>query len=198
MSTWIHESVLIFGKVRIGNFSSVLPYAVLRGDLSSIDIGCYTNIQDHCMVHNDMGYSVKVGNFVTVGHGVVLHGCTVEDCCIVGMKSVIMNGSRIGAGSIVGSGTVIKEGMVIPPRSLVIGNPAVVKENRYTSFDHMIENALIYFFLTRFYLKGQLPTDSEVERIYRYSRILAQDLNNKISCGMPIESLVKDEYHLLG
>ncbi len=191
--TWIHETAQIIGKVRIGDFSSVLPFAVLRGDLSSIEIGNYTNIQDHCMAHSDMGHYVKLGNFITVGHGAVLHGCAVEDCCVIGMKSVLMNGSRIGRGSIVAVGAVVKEGMIVPPGSLVVGNPAVIKEKRYATYAQMIENALIYYFLTRFYLKGILPDESEVERIYTLSKKMAEDFDAKIAQGCSIEELAKEE-----
>lgn len=194
--TWIHESAQIIGRVRIGRFSSVLPFAVLRGDLSSIEIGNYSNIQDHCVAHNDMGHDVKIGNFITVGHGAVLHGCTVEDCCVIGMKSVLMNGSKIGKGSIVAVGTVVKEGMVVPPGSLVVGNPAVIKEKRYAGFAKMIENALIYYFLTRFYLKGTLPDENTVERIYRISQNLSKDFDTKIAQGCSIDKLANEEYSL--
>lgn len=194
--TWIHESAQIIGRVRIGKFSSVLPFAVLRGDLSSIDIGNYTNIQDHCIAHSDMGHYVKIGNFITMGHGAVLHGCAVEDCCIIGMKSVLMNGSKIGKGSIVAVGTVVKEGMIVPPGSLVVGNPAVVKENRYTGCAQMIENALIYYFLTRFYLNASLPDEKTVARIYRVAREIAGDIDVKLREGVDIAKIAGEEIPL--
>ncbi len=194
--TWIHETAQIIGRVSIGDFSSVLPFAVLRGDLSSIEIGNYSNIQDHCVAHSDMGHYVKLGHFITVGHGAVLHGCAVEDCCVIGMKSVLMNGSKIGRGSIVAVGTVVKEGMIVPPGSLVVGNPAVIKEKRYATCAQMIENALIYYFLTRFYLKKTLPGESEVERIYTLSKKMAKDFDAKIAQGCSIEELSKEEYRL--
>lgn len=195
-ATWIHESAQIIGRVRIGNFSSVLPFAVLRGDLSSIEIGNYSNIQDHCMAHSDVGHYVKIGNFVTVGHGAVLHGCAVEDCCVIGMKSVLMNGSKVGSGSIVAVGTVVREGMIVPPGSLVVGNPAVIKEKRYVGYAPMIESALIYYFLTRFYLKRSLPDERAVEKIYRISKEMSVDFNIKLTGGCSIDELAKEEYRL--
>ncbi|MCX7678087.1 MAG: gamma carbonic anhydrase family protein [Spirochaetes bacterium] len=196
MNVWVHETAKLIGRVSIGNFSSVLPYAVLRGDISSISVGNYTNIQDHCIAHSDFGYYVKLGHFVTVGHSAILHGCTVEDCCIVGMKAVLMNGSKIGRGSIVGVGTVVKEGAIIPPGSLVVGNPAIIKENRYESFAGMIENALIYYFLTRFHKEKTIPDERTVEKIYCMSKSFAADLDEKIKRGATVETLANEEYFL--
>jgi carbonic anhydrase/acetyltransferase-like protein (isoleucine patch superfamily) len=190
---WIHDTARIIGRVKLGDFSSVLPYAVLRGDLSSIDIGRYTNIQDHCIAHSDMGHYVKIGNFITVGHAAILHGCAVEDCCIIGMNAVLMNGAKIGRGSIVAVGTIVKENMIVPPGSLVVGNPAVIKENRYTGCAQMIENALIYYFLTRFYLKGGLPSEQDVSLIYRTAKQRAGELDARIRQGENIDTIAEEE-----
>ena len=100
----------------------------LRGDADSVTIGDETNIQDLTACHADPGKPLIIGNRITVGHGCILHGCIIEDLCLIGMRSVIMNEARIGKGSIVGAGAVVLENTVIPPFSLVIGSPAVVKK----------------------------------------------------------------------
>jgi len=131
----IHESVfvaagaIITGNVSIGPESSVWHNAVLRGDMEPITIGSRTNLQDLVMVHVDEGFPCVVGDRVGVGHSAILHGCTVEDDCLIGMGSVLMNGVRVGTGSVIGAGAVVPESMVIPPCSLVLGVPGrVVKE----------------------------------------------------------------------
>jgi carbonic anhydrase/acetyltransferase-like protein (isoleucine patch superfamily) len=111
------------GDVTIGADSSVWYGAVLRGDMAPILIGERTNLQDGTIVHVDEGVPCRIGNRVGVGHRVILHGCTVEDDCLIGMGSVLLNEVRIGTGSVVAAGAVIPEGMQIPPGSLVMGVP---------------------------------------------------------------------------
>jgi carbonic anhydrase/acetyltransferase-like protein (isoleucine patch superfamily) len=111
------------GNVTLGEESSVWYGAVLRGDMAPIIIGARSNLQDGTIVHVDEGEPCTVGERVGVGHRVILHGCTVEDECLVGMGSVLLNGVRIGRGSVVAAGAVIPEGMQIPPDSLVMGVP---------------------------------------------------------------------------
>jgi len=186
---YIHERALIIGRVTIGRFSSVLPNTVLRGDLADIEVGRYSNIQDNCVAHSDMWHYVRVGDFVTVGHGAVIHGTDVGDCCIVGMHAVLMNGSKIGRGSIVAAGTLIKEKMEVPPFSLAVGNPAVIKENRYKGYITPIESALIYYYLTRCYLSGRLPDREEVKIIYGAARREAENLDGRIASGEDVSAL---------
>ncbi len=127
--TFIADTSVIAGKVTIGKGSSVWFGAVIRGDYDSIEIGESSNIQDQCVLHVVKGKSVKVGDYVTIGHGAVLHGCEIEDGCIVGMGAVILDGAVIGKGSLIGAGALVPEGKVIPPGSLAIGSPAkVVRE----------------------------------------------------------------------
>ncbi len=127
-SAYIEESAQIIGDVVIGEESSVWFNAVVRGDVHSIRIGRQSNIQDCSVLH---GYKdtwpVTVGDRVSVAHSVTLHGCTVEDDCLIGMGAVLLNGVTVGKGSIVGAGAVVPEGMRIPPGSLVLGLPARVK-----------------------------------------------------------------------
>jgi carbonic anhydrase/acetyltransferase-like protein (isoleucine patch superfamily) len=111
------------GDVTLGQDTSVWYGAVLRGDMAPIVIGAQSNIQDGTIVHVDEDVPCQVGNRVGVGHRVILHGCTVEDDCLIAMGSVLLNGVIIGGGSVVAAGAVVPEGMRVPPRSLVMGLP---------------------------------------------------------------------------
>src|ERR1700730_1031261 len=118
-SCYVDDSAQIIGDVILGEHTSVWMNAVLRGDVHSIRIGAYSNVQDCSVLHGMRNqYSVNVGEWVTVGHNVTLHGCMIEDTCLIGMGSIILNNARIGRGSIVAAGTVIAENMVIEPNSL--------------------------------------------------------------------------------
>jgi carbonic anhydrase/acetyltransferase-like protein (isoleucine patch superfamily) len=111
------------GDVTLGEESSVWYGAVLRGDMAPIVIGAQSNIQDGTIVHVDAGVPCHVGQRVGVGHRVILHGCTVDDECLIAMGSVLLNGVIIGTGSVVAAGAVVPEGMQVPPHSLVMGVP---------------------------------------------------------------------------
>lgn len=127
-SAYVDPQAVVIGDVIVGEDSSIWPCAVLRGDYNAIRVGARTSIQDGCVCHIESGqYALTVGANVTVGHRVVLHGCTVEDDCLIGMGSILLNGCRIGAGSIVAAGTLITERMEIPPGSLVMGAPGKVR-----------------------------------------------------------------------
>ena len=116
----------MIGKVRLHESASVWFGAVLRGDNEWIEIGEGSNVQDNSTCHTDLGFPLTIGKNCTVGHNVILHGCTLEDDALVGMGSIVMNGARIGRGSIVGAGAVITEGKQFPEHSLIIGAPARV------------------------------------------------------------------------
>ncbi|HWR37799.1 MAG TPA: gamma carbonic anhydrase family protein [Clostridia bacterium] len=125
---YIDESAHVIGDVTLGENSSVWMNVVLRGDVHHIRVGANSNIQDCSVLHGMLGkWPVELGDWVTVGHSVTLHGCVVEDRCLIGMGVVVLNGARIGAGSIVAAGTLIPEGMNIEPGSLVMGFPGKVK-----------------------------------------------------------------------
>jgi len=117
----------VMGDVRLAAESSVWYQCVLRGDIAAITVGERSNIQDLTMVHVDEGVPCTVGARVGVGHRCILHGCTIEDDCLIGMGSILLNGARVGAGSVIGAGAVVTEGMEIPPGSLVMGVPARVR-----------------------------------------------------------------------
>jgi carbonic anhydrase/acetyltransferase-like protein (isoleucine patch superfamily) len=121
---FIASTAAVMGDVTVGAESSVWYGAVLRGDMAAILIGSQTNLQDGTIVHVDEGVPCRVGSRVGVGHRVILHGCTVEDDCLIGMGSVLLNGVQVGAGSVVAAGAVLPERMQVPPRSLVMGVPA--------------------------------------------------------------------------
>ena len=123
-SCYVDESAQIIGDVVLGEHASVWMTAVLRGDVHLIRVGAYSNIQDCSVLHGmKEQYGVLVGEYVTVGHSVTLHGCTIEDRCLIGMGSIILNGARIGAGSIIAAGTLIPEKTVVEPGSLWMGFP---------------------------------------------------------------------------
>lgn len=127
-SAYIDPAAVIIGDVVIGDDSSVWPCSVIRGDVHYIRIGARTNIQDGCVLHVMRDeHPLILGDDVTIGHSVTLHGCTIESRCLVGMGAVILNGVHVGAGSIVAAGTLLLEGAKIPPGSLVVGHPGKVR-----------------------------------------------------------------------
>jgi carbonic anhydrase/acetyltransferase-like protein (isoleucine patch superfamily) len=122
------EGSTVVGDVEIGPESSVWFGAVVRGDVNSVRIGARTNVQDHTVVHVTGGtHPTVVGDDVTIGHRVVLHGCTVKDRCLVGIGAVVLDGAVVGPDAMVGAGALVPPGMVVPPRTLVLGAPARVK-----------------------------------------------------------------------
>lgn len=123
---FIAPGAFVIGDVKLGARANVWYNAVLRGDLACIIIGEETNLQDNVTVHVDEDVPTEIGSRVTVGHNVVLHGCTVEDGVLIGMGSVILNGAVVGRDSLVGAGSLVTPGTIIPPRSLVIGSPGKV------------------------------------------------------------------------
>jgi len=122
-TAFIAAGAVVLGDVTLGEESSVWYGAVVRGDMAPITIGARTNLQDGTIVHVDEGVPCTIGQRVGVGHRVILHGCTVEDDCLIGMGAILLNQVRIGTGSVVAAGAVIPEGMVVPPRSVVMGVP---------------------------------------------------------------------------
>lgn len=124
---YIAENASVIGNVTLGRRASVWFGTVIRGDNVAITIGEDTNIQDNSTLHCAPGMPLQVGARVTVGHNVVLHSCTVEDDCLIGMGAVIMNRAVIGKNSIVGAGALVTEGKVFPENSLIVGSPAKVK-----------------------------------------------------------------------
>ena len=127
-SCYVDDSAQIIGDVVLREHASIWMNAVLRGDVHSIRVGSHSNIQDCSVLHGmKEQYGVFIGDYVTVGHSVTLHGCTIDSRCLIGMGAIILNGAHIGAGSVVAAGTLLLEGAKIPPGSLVVGHPGKVK-----------------------------------------------------------------------
>lgn len=122
-TAFVAPTAAVMGDVTLGEESSVWYQAVLRGDMAPIRIGTQTNLQDGTIVHVDEGVPCTIGRRVGVGHRAILHGCTVEDDCLIGMGSILLNNVHVGTGSVVAAGAVLPEGMRVPPGSLVIGVP---------------------------------------------------------------------------
>lgn len=126
-SAFVDASAQVIGDVHLGAESSVWMNAVIRGDVNHIRIGARTNVQDLTMVHVMRNtHPTVIGDEVTVGHSAVVHGCTIEDRCLIGMGAILLNGCRIGTGSIVAAGALIPEGAVVPPGSMVMGVPGKI------------------------------------------------------------------------
>ena len=127
-TAYIDPSAQVIGDVEIGEESSVWMNVVMRGDVNHIRIGRRSNVQDGTIVHvmHDT-HPTAIGDEVTIGHGAIVHGCTIEDRVLIGMGAILLNGARVGADSIVAAGSLVPEGRVIPPRSLAMGSPAKVR-----------------------------------------------------------------------
>ena len=152
---YVDESAQISGDVVLGEHASVWMNAVLRGDVYAIRIGAHSNVQDCSVLHGMKNtYGVTLGEFVTVGHSVTLHGCEIEDRCLIGMGSVILNGARIGAGSIIAAGTLIPERTVVEPGSLWMGSPGKFRRKLTKEDDETIlRYARNYLGYTQEYLR---------------------------------------------
>src|SRR3954465_553276 len=125
-NVYIAKTAVVLGDVTLGAHSSVWYNAVLRGDINRIVVGDYSNIQDNAVVHLADDYPCIIGRYVTVGHSAIVHACTVEDECLIGMGATILDGAVIGAQSLVGANALVTQGTVIPPGSMVLGSPAKV------------------------------------------------------------------------
>jgi carbonic anhydrase/acetyltransferase-like protein (isoleucine patch superfamily) len=126
-SAYVDPGAAVIGDVVIGERSSIWPSATLRGDISRIEIGDETSIQDGTVVHTDARFPAIIGNRVTVGHMAVLHGCVIEDEVLIGIGAIILNGAKIGKGAVVAAGALVPEGMEIPAGTMAMGVPAKPK-----------------------------------------------------------------------
>ena len=149
-SAFVAPTASIIGSATLAADSSAFYGVSVRADAAPISVGEGTNLQDNVVLHADPGFPCTVGARVSVGHAAVVHGCTVEDDCLVGMSATILNGAVIGAGSLIAAGAVVLEGTVIPPRSLVVGVPAKVRrELTDEEYDGVRQNAARYRELAR-------------------------------------------------
>jgi carbonic anhydrase/acetyltransferase-like protein (isoleucine patch superfamily) len=148
-TAWVADSAQVMGNVELGEDTSIWFGAIVRGDTEVITIGRGSNIQDASVLHADIGKPLTVGENVTVGHQVMLHGCTIGDGSLIGIGAVVLNGAKIGKGCIVGAGALVTEGKEFPDGSMILGSPAKVVRELSTdqqnalrmSAMHYIENA---------------------------------------------------------
>ena len=125
-TAYVAPNATVIGDVRIGARVSIWPGCVLRGDINFIEIGEATNVQDGTIVHLASDYPVRIGKFVTIGHAAMIHACTIEDECLIGMRATILDGAVIGKNSIIGAQALVTQGMIVPPGSLVLGVPGKI------------------------------------------------------------------------
>ena len=152
---WVADSAQVIGTVELGPNASVWFGAVVRGDTETIRIGRNTNIQDLSVLHADAGKPLSIGDNVTVGHQVMLHGCTIGDNSLVGIQSVVLNGAKIGRNCIVGAGSVVTEGKEFPDNSLIVGSPAkVVRTLDDAAAKRLAESAAHYVDNARRFARG--------------------------------------------
>ena len=152
---FIADGAHIIGKVTLGDDANIWFNAVLRGDIQPIMVGARTNIQDNSTVHVDYAHPALIAEDVTIGHGVTVHGCTIERQVLIGMNAVLLTGCTIGWGSIVGANALVTENKVIPPRSLVLGSPGrVVRSISDEELQELLESAKGYVEEAAAYMEG--------------------------------------------
>ncbi len=155
-SCFVHESATIIGDVEIEEGCGIWPGAVIRGDQNRIRIGKESNVQDCCVIHVDDKNMTQIGNQVSLGHGCVVHGATIHDKVIVGMKAVVLNGAVVGQGSVIAAGALVKQGMEVPPGSLVVGVPGkVIREGDKSLEEYAERNAQTYVGLSKRHKNGE-------------------------------------------
>jgi carbonic anhydrase/acetyltransferase-like protein (isoleucine patch superfamily) len=148
-TAWLAPNATVVGEARIDADASIYFGAVVRADMAEVRLGAGSNLQDNVVVHTDTNFPTLIGSRVSVGHGAVVHGCTVEDDCLIGMHATVLNGAVVGTGSLVAAGTVILEGTIIPPRSLVAGVPGKVRRTlTEEELERVVQNARTYVALT--------------------------------------------------
>ena len=158
---WVAETAAVVGDVTLGAGASIWHGASLRGDVHWIAVGTGTNVQDNATVHVSRGtHPCTLGDYVTIGHNAVVHGCTVEDGVLIGMGAIVLDGAVIGAGSLVGAGALVSGGTLVPPRSLVVGSPGrVVRELTDEEVERNRANAVHYVRLAAM-VDGRLRPDA--------------------------------------
>lgn len=157
-TNWIAPDATLLGRVRLGAHVGIWFGAVLRGDNELIDIGEGSNVQEHTVMHTDMGFPLTVGRGCTIGHRAILHGCTIGDNSLVGMGAIVLNGARIGSNSLVGAGALVTEGKSFPDGSLIVGSPAkAVRELDEKAIELLRWSAAHYVENGRRFLKSLVP-----------------------------------------
>ena len=144
-TVFIADGAKVIGNVEIGANSSVWFNAVIRADSDKVKIGENSNVQDNAVIHTSEGFGVQIGDNVTIGHGAIVHGCTVENNVMIGMGAIVLNGAKIGENSIIGAGALVTQGKIIPAGSLAFGNPVkVVRELTDDEIKSITDNANSY------------------------------------------------------
>jgi len=156
-SSFIASSSVIIGDVTIGKNCGIYPYAVIRGDQNSIEIGDGSNIQDCCVIHVNNKNPVKIGKNVSIGHLAMIHGATINDECLIGINATVLNGVKIGSGSVIGANALVTAGMDIPKNSLVLGVPGKVIKQDKGLLEMIRSNAETYKKLSEEHLQGKYP-----------------------------------------
>lgn len=157
-SAYVHPNAVLVGDVVLLEKASVWPGASLRGDLERIAIGIGSNVQDNCVMHTTQnGTPVKVGDYVSVGHGAIVHSATVEDECLIGMGATLLDDVVVGSGSLVAAGTVLTPGTKIPPHSLVMGTPGKVVKDDPSLQRRCRQNAEHYLEYLDWHKRGDFP-----------------------------------------
>jgi len=167
---FIAPGARIIGDVVIEEASSIWFNAVVRGDVHYIRIGSYSNVQDNCTLHVSgprcPGAPIHIGDRVTVGHSATIHGCTIEDDCLIGMGSIILDGCRVGKGSFIGAGSLLLPGFEVPPGSVVLGSPARVKKKVGNAEREMIEYGWVsYLMMAADFLRAEKARPAKLERL---------------------------------
>lgn len=145
VSSYIAPGSMVIGDVELGENTSVWHNAVMRGDMAKISVGNFTNVQDGCLLHCLEGVELKVGEYVSIGHGAILHSCIIGNNTLIGMGAIVLDGAKVGNNCLVGAGAVVTPNSEIPDGSLVVGNPAKIK--RQLTEDeilHIRKNAMAY------------------------------------------------------
>jgi carbonic anhydrase/acetyltransferase-like protein (isoleucine patch superfamily) len=150
-TAYLSPHAYIHGTVTLGADSSVWPMAVIRGDEGVITIGARCNVQDGCVLHADPDAYLTIGDNVTMGHGAIIHGCTIADEVLIGMGAVILNHAQVGSGCLIGARALVTEGMVVPPGSIVLGVPGSIRPLRADQLARIRRNAQNYVALKALY-----------------------------------------------
>jgi gamma-carbonic anhydrase len=160
---FIATGARVIGDVVIGEHSSIWFNTVVRGDVHTIRIGSCTNVQDNSVLHpTGSKFPIHVGDRVLIAHSVVLHGCTIEDDCFIGMGSIILDGCKVGKGSLIAAGSLLQPGLVVPPESLVMGSPARIKRKIADNERAMIERGWVHYMeLAAEYLRAETVRQTE-------------------------------------
>jgi carbonic anhydrase/acetyltransferase-like protein (isoleucine patch superfamily) len=153
-ATYVDPTARMFGAVSLGEGSSAWPYVVIRSEKHAVTVGAYSNLQDHVIIHIGGKNGTRVGDWCSIGHRATLHGCTIEDNCIIGIGATVMDGVVIGRNSIVAGHAFLNEGTVIPPNSVVMGIPGKVARQR-NNFVRCRMNAFIYWQNAMAYARGE-------------------------------------------